>query len=230
MIPQRSSSACRRPGPLAARRLSLGLLCLGLAGVTTLAKGTVADDAKPAAPAPLSDGWKAKGIGGEQATDRSPPEKKMPAGGASKLGAAKSMAAASADHSGKKDPLIGSADGSLAAEKAAIDKVGPKTTLEEVLARALPVRSDRPGDWFAGIEPLHRCSEPRWIDPCIPSPPCHPSQPPHPYDLIGVVGEPTDGPIYRGPCCPRTGTHDGENWAGLHRLYDRLFDGFYRTK
>lgn len=125
---------------------------------------------------------------------------------------------------------VRSADPALAAEKAAIDRVSAKTTIDEILTGILPRRSDRSGDWWAGAEPLHRCGEPRWIEPCIPLPPCHPSHPPHPYDLVGVAGEPTCGPIYRGPCCPRTGTHDAGPLPRSHRAYDRLFDAFYQTK
>ena len=124
----------------------------------------------------------------------------------------------------------GSGDRSLAAEKAAVDGVTTKTSVDELLARALPRRSDRPGDWTAGAEPLHQCGEPRWIEPCIPLPPCHPSHPPHPYDLVGVAGDPTCGPIYRGPCCPRTGSHDDGPHPRLDRVSDRFFDAFYRTK
>ena len=105
-----------------------------------------------------------------------------------------------------------------------------KTSINEILARTLPLRSDRPGDWLAGAEPLHACGEPRWIEPCIPLPPCHPSHPPHPYDLVGVAGDPTCGPIYRGPCCPRTGTHEDGPLPRLHWVNDRLFDAFYRAK
>ena len=46
----------------------------------------------------------------------------------------------------------------------------------------------------------------------------------------GVAGDPTDGPIYGGPCCPRTGSRDDGPWPHLHRVHDRLFDAFYRTK
>ena len=49
-------------------------------------------------------------------------------------------------------------------------------------------------------------------------------------DLIGVSGAPTCGPIYRGPCCPRTGTNDGGSLLRTHRLHDRAFDWFYRAK
>lgn len=122
------------------------------------------------------------------------------------------------------------AGSSLDVEKAAIDKVTAATTVDEILAWTLPPRSDRPQDWLAGAEPLHRCGEPRWIEPCIPPPPCHPSHPPAPWDLLGVAGDPTCGPIYAGPCCPRTGSHDGGPHPTLHRLHDRLFDAFYRSK
>ena len=132
--------------------------------------------------------------------------------------------------SNRRGVTTGSGNRSLAAEKAAIDGVKTKTSIDEILARTLPLRSDRVGDWSAGAEPLHHCGEPRWIDPCIPLPPCHPSYPPHPWDLVGVVGEATCGPIYRGPCCPRTGTHDGDHLPRLHRINDRFFDAFYRTK
>lgn len=123
-----------------------------------------------------------------------------------------------------------SAGSSLAAEKAAVDKVTAATTIDEILAWTLPPRSDRPGDWLAGAEPLHRCGEPRWIEPCIPPPPCHPSFPPAPWDLLGVIGDQTCGPIYSGPCCPRTGSHDGGPHPAVHRLHDRFFDAFYRSR
>lgn len=136
----------------------------------------------------------------------------------------------SADPAERRAVTAGSGDRSLAAEKAAIDSVTTKTSINEILARTLPLRSDRPGDWLAGAEPLHACGEPRWIEPCIPLPPCHPSHPPHPYDLVGVAGDPTCGPIYRGPCCPRTGTHEDGPLPRLHWVNDRLFDAFYRAK
>jgi len=130
----------------------------------------------------------------------------------------------------RRGVTVGSGDRSLAMEKGAIDGVTTKTSIDEILARTLPLRSDRPGDWSAGAEPLHHCGEPRWIEPCIPLPPCHPSHPPHPFDLVGVAGDPTCGPIYRGPCCPRTGTHDDGPLPRLHRVNDRFFDAFYRAK
>jgi hypothetical protein len=98
------------------------------------------------------------------------------------------------------------------------------------LASLLPPRTDSPWDWQAGLEPLHACGDPRWLSPCIPPPPCHPACPPQPFDLIGVDGMPTRGPRYRGPCCPRTGTHDDGPFPCMHRLHDRAFDWFYRPK
>lgn len=98
------------------------------------------------------------------------------------------------------------------------------------LAAMLPPRTDSPMDWQAGLEPLHECGEPRWLPPCIPPPPCHPSCPPQPLDLIGAHGFSTAGPRYRGPCCPRTGIHDDGPFPCMHRLHDRAFDWFYRSK
>lgn len=86
------------------------------------------------------------------------------------------------------------------------------------------------GMWAAGVECLYGPGEPRALSSCIPPPPCHPSNPPNPYDLVGVAGIPTNGPIYRGPCEPRTGTHDDRHFWRLHRLNDRFFDWFYRAK
>lgn len=112
-------------------------------------------------------------------------------------------------------------------------QIDPATTgvdAEKVLQRMLPPRSDAPADWNAGIEPLHDCGEPRLLTPCVPPPPCHPSQPPRPYDLVGVRGMPTCGPRYRGPCDPRTGSHDNAHLPRVHRWHDRLFDWFYTAK
>ena len=98
------------------------------------------------------------------------------------------------------------------------------------LEAMLPPRTDSPADWQAGLEPLHSCGEPRLLPPCVPPPPCHPANPPRPFDLIGVAGMPTRGPIYRGPCQPRTGTHDCGPLPRVHRAHDRAFDWFYRAK
>ncbi|MFM7244578.1 MAG: hypothetical protein ACKO40_10480 [Planctomycetaceae bacterium] len=80
------------------------------------------------------------------------------------------------------------------------------------------------------VEPLHHCGEPRLLPTCVPPPPCHPSQPPQPFDLVGVRGAPTCGPIYRGPCAPRTGTHDDEPLPRVHRVHDRMVDWFYAPR
>jgi hypothetical protein len=102
---------------------------------------------------------------------------------------------------------------------------------EKILARVLKPRSDSWADWSAPLEPLHHCGEPRALPPrCVPPPPCHPSQPPHPFDLVGAVGEPSGGPIYAGPCAPRTGTHDDCPHHRARRVYDRFFDWFYMWK
>jgi hypothetical protein len=111
--------------------------------------------------------------------------------------------------------------------------VSPDATGQEadkILVKMLRPRSDSWADWTAPLEPLHRCGEPRALPPCVPPPPCHPSMPPTPYDLVGIPGEPSGGPIYRGPCQPRTGTHDDCPHPYLHRLSDRLFDAFYMWK
>ena len=99
-----------------------------------------------------------------------------------------------------------------------------------MLAKLLPPRTDSPADWQAPLEPLHFCGEPRLLPPCVPLPPCHPSEPPWPYDLVGVRGAPTCGPIYRGPCVPRTGSHDDGPLPRVHRVHDRLFDWFYNSR
>ncbi|RLS47636.1 MAG: hypothetical protein DWH87_06625 [Planctomycetota bacterium] len=207
-----------------------------------------APTAKPRA----SDGWKQKARQGTATDDGAKPEaeaatttttptspapKSDAPTGAKAPSATKpdpaskpANAAKSAPQPERRAVTTGSGDQSRRAEKAAIDGVTTKTSIDEILARALPLRSDRAGDWLAGSEPLHQCGEPRWIEPCIPLPPCHPSHPPHPYDLVGVAGDPTCGPIYRGPCCPRTGTHDDGPLPRLHWANDRLFDAFYQTK
>lgn len=111
--------------------------------------------------------------------------------------------------------------------------IKPETTGADalrVLDTLLPGRSDVPYDWYAPVEPLHQPCEPRALPPCVPPPPCHPSEPPDPYDLVGVAGWPTCGPIYRGPCEPRSGTPHHGMFAWYHRLNDGLFDHFYKWK
>jgi len=119
------------------------------------------------------------------------------------------------------DPLKGTPQ--LSPEKTGQDA-------SKVLAKMLKPRSDSWADWNAPLEPLHRCGEPRALPPCVPPPPCHPSMPPAPYDLVGVHGVPSCGPIYGGPCAPRTGTHDDGPLPRVHRVYDRFFDAFYMWK
>ncbi len=112
-------------------------------------------------------------------------------------------------------------------------KIDPATTgvdAAKMLATMLPPRSDSPVDWHAPVEPLHHCGEPRALSPCVPPPPCHPSQPPQPFDLVGDPGAASCGPIYDGPCAPRTGRHEGGSFSWLHALHDRLFDRFYATR
>ena len=112
-------------------------------------------------------------------------------------------------------------------------RIDPATTggdAERSLATMLPPRTDAPTDWHASLEPLHDCGEPRALPPCVPPPPCHPADPPSPYDLIGAGGVPSCGPIYRGPCAPRSAAaHEGP-FRWLHALRDRLFDLFYRAR
>lgn len=112
-------------------------------------------------------------------------------------------------------------------------RIDPATTgvdAERILATMLPPRDDSFRDWQAPLEPLHACGEPRALPPCVPPPPCHPAEPPAPFDLVGIDGQPSCGPIYRGPCRPRSATvHEGPlRW--LHALHDRFFDAFYRSR
>jgi len=111
-----------------------------------------------------------------------------------------------------------------------IDPAATGADAARLLAAMVPERTDSPFDWQAPLEPLHDCGEPRALTPCVPPPPCHPSLPPRPLDLVGVVGEPSCGPIYRGPCAPRTGSHDNGPLPWLHRLHDRFVDAFYAPK
>lgn len=99
-----------------------------------------------------------------------------------------------------------------------------------MLDSLLPGRTDSAFDWYAPVEPLHRPCEPMALAPCVPPPPCHPSEPPDPYDLVGVAGCPSGGPIYRGPCAPRAGTPHAGPFAWYHRLHDRFVDRFYMWK
>jgi len=111
--------------------------------------------------------------------------------------------------------------------------IDPATTGPEApptIESLLPPRTDTAADWWAPIEPLHRCGEPRLLPTCVPPAPCHPGLPPRPYDLVGVRGCPTCGPIYRGPCEPRTGSHDAGPLPRIHRVHDRLFDWFYNPR
>ena len=112
-------------------------------------------------------------------------------------------------------------------------QMSPTKTGQEankILVKMSKPRSDSWADWYAPLEPLHRCGEPRALPPCVPPPPCHPSLPPVPYDLIGMRGEPSCGPIYGGPCQPRTGGHDHCDHPYLHGVQDRFFDYFYKWK
>jgi hypothetical protein len=110
------------------------------------------------------------------------------------------------------------------------DATATTTDPAAALARLLPPRSDTALDWHAPLEPLHRCGEPRLLPTCVPPPPCHPALPPRPFDLVGLAGAPTCGPIYRGPCAPRTGTHDAGPHPRIHRIHDRMFDWFYAPR
>lgn len=101
---------------------------------------------------------------------------------------------------------------------------------ETLLRKLLPPRSDTPSDWHAEGEHLYRPGEPCALAPCVPPPPCDPSQPPHPLDLVGVRGVPSCGPIYRGPCEPRSARNHHGLFAWYHHLCDRWFDHFYRSK
>jgi len=110
------------------------------------------------------------------------------------------------------------------------DTAAIQSETARMLATLLPPRTDNASDWYAPLEPLHRCGEPRLLPTCVPPPPCHPALPPQPYDLVGMPGAPTCGPIYRGPCAPRTGTHDNGPHPRAHRLHDRAFDWFYAPR
>ena len=112
-------------------------------------------------------------------------------------------------------------------------RIDPATTgvdAERIVATLLPPRSDAPRDWVAPLEPLHDCGEPRALPPCVPPAPCHPARPPQPFDLVGVAGVPSCGPIYRGPCEPRSGTRHEGPWRWLASAHDRLVDFFYTSR
>lgn len=112
-------------------------------------------------------------------------------------------------------------------------RIDPATTgvdAERIVATLLPPRTDAPRDWVAPLEPLHACGEPRALPPCVPPAPCHPARPPQPFDLVGVRGTPSCGPIYRGPCEPRSGTRHEGPWRWLASAHDRLVDLFYTSR
>ncbi len=106
-------------------------------------------------------------------------------------------------------------------------EVPPDATPQSLLEELVPDRNDSPGDWFAPLERLYRCGEPRILCPLVPPPPCHPTQPPAPADLVGVPGSPSSGPLYEGPCKPRAGSRDHCRWPTLRRLHDGFVDRFY---
>jgi len=106
-------------------------------------------------------------------------------------------------------------------------EVPADATAQSLLEELVPSRSDSARDWYAPLEPLYRCGEPRILCPLIPPPPCHPTQPPAAYDLVGVPGSPGSGPLYEGPCKPRAGSRDHCRWPTLRRAHDAFVDRFY---
>ena len=143
--------------------------------------------------------------------------------------------AVAAARSASADPVDKAADvlGKLPDPLKGTPLMAPEKTgqdADKILAKMLKPRTDSWADWNAAIEPLHHCGEPRALPPCVPPPPCHPSLPPAPYDLVGVPGTPSCGPIYGGPCEPRTGTHDDCPHPRIHRIHDRMFDWFYAPR
>jgi hypothetical protein len=133
-----------------------------------------------------------------------------------------------ADEKKSEGAAVKQADPLKGTQRISPEKTGQDAS--QVMAKMSKPRTDSWADWQAPLEPLHRCGEPRALPPCVPPPPCHPSMPPVPYDLVGVQGVPSGGPIYEGPCRPRTGTHDDCPHPRLHRIYDRFFDAFYMWK
>ena len=106
-------------------------------------------------------------------------------------------------------------------------EVPTDATSASLLQELVPNRSDSPADWFAPLERLYQCGEPRILCPLVPPPPCHPALPPAPYDLVGIPGSPSSGPLYEGPCKPRAGSRDHCRWPTLRRLHDSFVDHFY---
>jgi len=106
-------------------------------------------------------------------------------------------------------------------------EVSPDATPQSLLIELVPDRSDSPADWFAPLQRLYQCGEPRILCPLVPPPPCHPTQPPAPDDFVGVPGSPSSGPLYEGPCKPRAGSRDHCRWPTLRRLQDGFVDRFY---
>ena len=106
-------------------------------------------------------------------------------------------------------------------------EVESNATPESLLSELVPQRSDSPSDWQTHSDALYRCGEPRILCPTVPPPPCHPTQPPMQFDLIGVTGTPTHGPLYDGPCCPRAGSRDGCPWPAARHIRDAFTDYIY---
>ena len=81
----------------------------------------------------------------------------------------------------------------------------PKSRLNQLAAQ----RSDCPSDWQTHSDTRYRCEEPRILYPTVPPPPCHPTQSPSQFDLVGITGIRTHGPLCNGPRCRRVGSRDG---------------------
>jgi hypothetical protein len=213
--------------PLIPRHRTQSLAVMALAAAALLGRDVAAADA---AAAPASDA-----VAATQRAEDATPEEKLLEEFAPEDVAPRSGRAGPADivPPARRGSAAGAAAGSAAGATAKAGRAAAMVARPDpgdVLARLLPPRSDTPAAWQGGLEPLHFCGEPRLLPTCVPPPPCHPALPPHPFDLVGMPGAPTCGPIYRGPCAPRTGSRDDGPHPRIHRVHDRLFDWFYAPR
>ncbi|MBT6054628.1 MAG: hypothetical protein HOH16_04260 [Planctomycetaceae bacterium] len=101
----------------------------------------------------------------------------------------------------------------------------PKSGLNQVV----PQRSDSPSDWQTHSDARYRIGEPRILCPTVPPPLYHPTQSPSQFDLVGITGIPTHGPLCNGPCYRRVGSRDGAPWPIARHIQNAFTNYFYSS-